>query len=45
MVLDIEEDVNIPLILNRSFLATTSAIIDVKHNKLKFQIGGEAVGS
>ncbi|XP_027169924.1 uncharacterized protein LOC113769792 [Coffea eugenioides] len=41
VVLDMEEDVNVPIILGRPFLATASTIIDVKRGKFKFQIGEE----
>ncbi|XP_027181977.1 uncharacterized protein LOC113780369 [Coffea eugenioides] len=41
VVLDMEEDVNVPIILGRPFLATTGTIIDVKRGKFKFQIGEE----
>nr|XP_027082257.1 uncharacterized protein LOC113704565 [Coffea arabica] len=39
----IEEDVNVPIILGRSFLTTADTIIDVKRGKFKFQIGEEEV--
>ncbi|XP_071917208.1 uncharacterized protein [Coffea arabica] len=41
VVLDMEEDVNVPIILGRPFLATAGTIIDVKRGKFKFQIGEE----
>ncbi|XP_027118799.1 uncharacterized protein [Coffea arabica] len=43
IVLDIEEDVNVPIILGRPFLITAGTIIDVKRDKFKFQIGEEEV--
>ncbi|XP_027103283.1 uncharacterized protein [Coffea arabica] len=43
VVLDIEEDVSMPIILDRPFLATAGTIIDVKNGKLKFQVGEEDV--
>ncbi|XP_027101291.2 uncharacterized protein [Coffea arabica] len=43
VVLDMEEEVNVPIILGRPFLATASTIIDVKRGKFKFQIGQEEV--
>nr|XP_027062041.1 uncharacterized protein LOC113688428 [Coffea arabica] len=43
VVLDMEEDVNVPIILGRPFLATAGTIIDVKRDKFKFQIGEEEV--
>ncbi|XP_027122240.1 uncharacterized protein [Coffea arabica] len=41
VALDMEEDISIPIILGRPFLATAGTIIDVKNGKLKFQIGEE----
>ena len=41
IVLDMEEDKDIPIILGRSFLATGGAIIDVKHGKLTLQVDNE----
>ncbi|XP_044467736.1 uncharacterized protein LOC123197479 [Mangifera indica] len=43
MVLEIEEDIQVPLILGRPFLATAGAIIDVKNGKLTFEITEEKV--
>ncbi|XP_027166366.1 uncharacterized protein LOC113766367 [Coffea eugenioides] len=43
VVLDMEEDVHVPIILGRPFLATAGTIIDVKRGKFKFQIGEEEV--
>ncbi|XP_071939988.1 uncharacterized protein [Coffea arabica] len=43
VVLDMEEDVSVPIILGRPFLATAGTIIDVKNGKLKFQVGEEEV--
>ncbi|XP_071939080.1 uncharacterized protein [Coffea arabica] len=43
VVLDMEKDVNVPIILGRPFLATAGTIIDVKRGKFKFQIGEEEV--
>ncbi|XP_017974490.1 PREDICTED: uncharacterized protein LOC108661568 [Theobroma cacao] len=43
IVLEIEEDLEIPLILGRPFLATTSAIIDVREGKITFKLGEEEV--
>ncbi|XP_071939213.1 uncharacterized protein [Coffea arabica] len=43
VVLDMEEDVSMPIILGRPFLATAGTIIDVKNGKLKFQVGEEEV--
>ena len=36
VILDMEENVNMPLILGRPFLTIIGAIIDVKQRKLKF---------
>ncbi|XP_071917116.1 uncharacterized protein [Coffea arabica] len=43
VVLDMEEDISMPIILGRPFLATAGTIIDVKNSKLKFQVGEEEV--
>ncbi|XP_027062945.2 uncharacterized protein [Coffea arabica] len=43
VVLDMEEDVNAPIILGRPFLTTAGTIIDVKRGKFKFQIDEEEV--
>ncbi|XP_027181980.1 uncharacterized protein LOC113780372 [Coffea eugenioides] len=43
VVLDMEEDMSIPIILGRPFSATAGTIIDVKNGKLKFQVGEEEV--
>ncbi|XP_071905746.1 uncharacterized protein [Coffea arabica] len=43
VVLDMEEDISMPIILGRPFLATSGTIIDVKNGKLKFQVGEEEV--
>ncbi|KAJ9555204.1 hypothetical protein OSB04_009818 [Centaurea solstitialis] len=40
---DQSKDVNTPIILGRSFLATAGAIIDVKHGKLSLNVGKEKV--
>ncbi|XP_044470577.1 uncharacterized protein LOC123199614 [Mangifera indica] len=41
--LEMKEDIQVPLILGRPFLATTRAIIDIKNGKLTFEIGDEKV--
>ncbi|KAL5787572.1 hypothetical protein ACOSP7_004521 [Xanthoceras sorbifolium] len=41
VVLEMEEDVEIPLILGRPFLATSRALIDVHEGKLTLRVGGE----
>lgn len=38
VIMDIDEDYQIPVILGMHFLATTRAIIDVKRGKLTFEI-------
>ncbi|KAJ9548230.1 hypothetical protein OSB04_020773 [Centaurea solstitialis] len=43
VVLDIDEDEEIPLILGRPFLATGGALIDVKGGKLTLRVGEEKV--
>ncbi|XP_012845839.1 PREDICTED: nuclear pore complex protein GP210-like [Erythranthe guttata] len=43
LVLDIEEDENIPLILGRPFLATGRSIIDVGKRELRMSVGEETV--
>ncbi|XP_021849286.2 uncharacterized protein [Spinacia oleracea] len=39
VVLDIDEDVHVPIILGRPFLATMGAIIDVKQGKITLKVG------
>ncbi|MCI51433.1 hypothetical protein A2U01_0072677, partial [Trifolium medium] len=41
--MDIREDVDIPILLGRPFLATAGAIIDVKRRKLTFEVGDEKI--
>ncbi|XP_021737522.1 uncharacterized protein LOC110704041 [Chenopodium quinoa] len=43
IILDMDEDVNVPIILGRPFLATFGTIIDVNNGKLTFNIGEEEV--
>ncbi|WP_198155494.1 retropepsin-like aspartic protease, partial [Candidatus Burkholderia verschuerenii] len=43
MVFDMQEDLEVPLILGRPFLATGDAIIRVKDNEITFNINGEEV--
>ncbi|XP_058775016.1 uncharacterized protein LOC131649266 [Vicia villosa] len=43
IIMDIQEDSNIPIILGRPFLATAGAIIDVKRGKLTFEVGEEKI--
>ena len=41
VVLDMQEDANVPIILGRPFLATGRALIDVQKGELKLRIQGE----
>ncbi|XP_017972523.1 PREDICTED: uncharacterized protein LOC108661145 [Theobroma cacao] len=43
IVLKIEDDVEIPFILGRPFLATVGALIDVKNGKITFRVGEQEV--
>ena len=43
VVIDIEEDKQVPLLLGRPFLATGAALIDVKKEELTLKVGDEAV--
>ncbi|XP_017974465.1 PREDICTED: uncharacterized protein LOC108661547 [Theobroma cacao] len=43
IVLEVEDDVEIPFILGKPFLATVGAIIDVKKGKITFRVGEEEV--
>ena len=43
VVIDMEEDKQIPLLLGRSFLATGAALIDVKKGELTLIVGKEEV--
>ena len=43
MVIDMEEDKQVPLLLGRPFLATRFALIDVKKGELNFRVGIEEV--
>ena len=43
VVMEMEEDNQVPILLGRPFLATAWAIIDVKHGKLAFNVGKETV--
>ncbi|XP_021678391.2 uncharacterized protein LOC110663417 [Hevea brasiliensis] len=43
VVLEMEEDVQIPIILRRPFLETIGAIIDVKNERLTLKVGDEEV--
>ena len=41
VVMEMEEDFQIPIILGRSFLATADAMIDVKNGRLSLHVGEE----
>ncbi|XP_021723968.1 uncharacterized protein LOC110691358 [Chenopodium quinoa] len=41
VVMEMEEDVNVPIILGRPFLATVGAVIDMKKGKITFEVGDE----
>ena len=43
VVIDIEEDKQVPLLLGRPFLATRVALIDVKKGELTLRVGDEAM--
>ena len=43
VVIDIEEDKQVPLMLERPFLATGAALINVKKRELTLRVGDEAV--
>ena len=43
VVIDIEEDKQVPLLLGRPFLVTGVALIDVKKGELTLRVGDEAV--
>ncbi|XP_057994991.1 uncharacterized protein LOC131175290 [Hevea brasiliensis] len=43
VILEMKEDVQIPIILRRSFLTTAGAIIDVNNGRLTFKVGDEDV--
>ncbi|KAK5819402.1 hypothetical protein PVK06_024401 [Gossypium arboreum] len=43
VVLDMDEDVEVPLILGRPFLATARAVIDVGDGKLVLRVGDEEI--
>ena len=43
VVIDMEEDTQVPLLLGRPFLATRAALIDVKKRELTLRVGEEAV--
>ena len=44
VVVDIEEDDDVPIILGRPFLATAGALVDVKNGRIVFQVSDTMVG-
>jgi len=44
IVVDIDEDSQVPILLGRPFLAIAGAIIDVKGGRIVFQVSDEMVG-
>ena len=44
MVVDIGEDLLVPILLGRPFLATVWAIVDVKNGRIIFEVSDERVG-
>lgn len=45
VVMEMEEESQVPIILGRHFLTTPGIIIDVKYGRLNFNIGDENIGS
>ncbi|XP_039131793.1 uncharacterized protein LOC120268456 [Dioscorea cayenensis subsp. rotundata] len=43
VILDVDDDVDVPLILGRPFLNTSGALIDVKGGKMTLRVGDEQV--
>ncbi|XP_022032378.1 uncharacterized protein LOC110933465 [Helianthus annuus] len=43
IILDMEEDTEIPLILGRPFLATARAMVDISDGKLTFRVGEKKI--
>ena len=43
VVIDIEEDKQVPLLLGRPFLAIEAALIDMKKGELTLRVGNEAM--
>ena len=43
VVMDMEEDTQVPLLLGRPFPITRAALIDVKKGELTLRVGGEVV--
>ena len=45
VIIDMEEDKEVPLILGRQFLATKQALIDVKVGELTIRVGDDQLNS
>lgn len=43
VIIDVDDDVEVPLILGRPFLNTSGAVIDVKDGKMTLRVGEEEV--
>ncbi|XP_039118938.1 uncharacterized protein LOC120255110 [Dioscorea cayenensis subsp. rotundata] len=43
VILDVDEDVEVPLIFGRPFLATSKALIDVSNGRMTLKVGDEEV--
>ena len=43
IMLDMEEDEQVPIIIGRPFLSTTRSLIDIRESKLTIRVGEEAV--
>ncbi|KAL2923801.1 DNA damage-inducible protein 1 [Bienertia sinuspersici] len=43
VVMEMEEDAQVPIILGRPFLATAGAIIDMKNGKITFEVGTKKI--
>ena len=44
VLLDIDEDDQVPVLLGRPFLATAGAIVDVKGGRIAFRVSNEMIG-
>jgi hypothetical protein len=44
VVVDIEEDDDVPIIIGRPFLATTGALVAIKNGRIVFQVSNKMVG-
>jgi len=44
VVLDMDEDDQVPILLGRPFLVTAGAIVDVKGGRIAFRVSNEMVG-